>query len=79
MRDDSGRMNESSGDDAAAAIIAVLQGGPLEGQRVEADVVEARPPKTIDVRAEDGSTYRYCLAEWVQSGPSAVYTFLYRV
>ncbi|MDX6702373.1 MAG: hypothetical protein QOF26_2599, partial [Baekduia sp.] len=22
---------------------------------------------------------RYCLAEWTQSGPSAVYTFLYRV
>jgi hypothetical protein len=38
-----------------------------------------RPPKTIDVDADDGSTYRYCLAEWVQAGPSAVYTFLYPV
>jgi len=29
--------------------------------------------------ADDGSTCRYCLAQWTQSGPSAVYTFLYRV
>jgi hypothetical protein len=35
--------------------------------------------KTIDVHADDGSTCRYCLADWVQTGPSAVYTFLYRV
>ena len=42
-------------------------------------VVEGRPPSTVDVPADDGSTYRYCLAEWAQSGPSAVYTFLYRV
>jgi hypothetical protein len=41
--------------------------------------VEARPPKTIDVRADDGSRCRYCLAGWVQAGPSAIYTFLYRV
>jgi hypothetical protein len=31
------------------------------------------------VAADDGSTCRYCLAQWAQSGPSAVYTFLYRV
>jgi hypothetical protein len=42
-------------------------------------VVEGRPPKTIDVAAEDGSTLRYCLADWVQTGSSAEYTFLYRV
>jgi hypothetical protein len=79
MNDDRGEPNESSEEDVPATIVAVLQGGPLEGQRVEADVVEARPPKTIDVRAEDGSMCRYCLADWVQTGPSAVYTFLYRV
>ena len=42
-------------------------------------VVEGRPPSTVDVPADDGSTCRYCLAEWAQSGPSATYTFLYRV
>jgi hypothetical protein len=67
------------GNDASPTITAVLEGGPLEGRRIDADVVEARPPKTIDVPADDGSTCRYCLAEWAQSGPSAVYTFLYRV
>jgi hypothetical protein len=34
---------------------------------------------TVDVPADDGSTCRYCLAQWVQSGRSAVYSFLYRV
>jgi hypothetical protein len=47
--------------------------------RIEAQVVEGRPPSTVDVPADDGSTCRYCLAEWTQSGPSAEYTFLYRV
>jgi hypothetical protein len=61
------------------AITAVLNDGPLRGARIEAEIVEGRPPSTVDVPADDGSTYRYCLAEWVQSGPSAVYTFLYRV
>jgi hypothetical protein len=60
-------------------IIAVLEGGPLAGRRIEAEVVEGRPPKTIDVVADDGSTCRYCLAEWAQAGPSAEYTFLYLV
>ena len=60
-------------------IIAVLDDGPLRGKRLEAAVVEGRPPSTVDVPADDGTTCRYCLAEWVQSGPSAVYTFLYRV
>ena len=60
-------------------ITAVLERGPLTGRRVDVDVVEGRPPKTIDVRADDGSTCRYCLAGWVQAGPSAIYTFLYRV
>jgi hypothetical protein len=64
---------------AGPTITAVLEGGPLAGRRIEAGVVEGRPPRTIDVDAEDGSTCRYCLAEWSQAGPSAVYTFLYTV
>jgi hypothetical protein len=69
----------ASGQGVGTTITAVLDDGPLRGKRIEAQVVEARPPSTVDVPADDGSTYRYCLAEWVQSGPSAVYTFLYRV
>jgi len=64
---------------AGPTIIALLGGGPLAGRRLEAEIVEGRPPRTIDVEADDGSTCRYCLAEWAQAGPSAVYTFLYRV
>lgn len=60
-------------------VTARLQDGPLEGSSIEAEVIEGRPPKTIDVRAGDGTTCRYCLAGWVQSGRSAVYAFLYRV
>jgi hypothetical protein len=60
-------------------ITAMLQDGPLRGRSIEAEIVEGRPPKTIDVPDDDGSTCRYCLAEWSQSGPSAAYTFLYRV
>jgi hypothetical protein len=60
-------------------ITARLEDGPLQGTRIEAPVVQGRPPSTVDVPADDGSMCRYCLAEWVQSGPSAVYTFLYRV
>jgi hypothetical protein len=58
--------------------VAVLEGGPLAGRRIEAEVVEGRPPKTIDVD-DDGSTYRYGLSEWMQAGPTAAYTFLDRV
>ena len=60
-------------------ITATLEDGPLDGRSIEVEVVEGRPPKTIDVPADDGSTCRYCLAGWVQSGRSAEYTFLYRV
>jgi hypothetical protein len=60
-------------------ITATFKDGPLEGSSIEAEVVEGRPQKTIDAPADDGSTCRYCLAGWVQSGQSAVYTFLYRV
>jgi uncharacterized Zn-finger protein len=61
-------------------MIAVeLEDGPLKGMSVEAPIVEGRPRKTIDVPADDGTTCRYCLADWVQTGRGAVYTFLYRV
>jgi hypothetical protein len=60
-------------------ITAVLTGGPLDGQRVDVEVVEGRPPKTIDLTDDDGVTCRYGLAEWTQSGQSAAYSFLYRV
>jgi hypothetical protein len=62
----------------SATMTATLEDGPLEGSSVEAEMVEGRPPKTIDVPG-DGGACRYCLADWVQSGPSAAYTFLYRV
>jgi hypothetical protein len=60
-------------------ISAMFKDGPLAARSIEAEVVEGRPPETIDALADDGSTCRYCLAGWVQSGRSAVYTFLYRV
>ena len=63
----------------APTITAALGDGPLKGRHVDADVIEGRPPKTIDVPAADGSTCRYCLEAWAQGGPSADYTFLYRV
>jgi hypothetical protein len=65
--------------DTGPTITAVLDDGPLKGREVPAAVVEGRPPKTIDVPADDGSTCRYCLSEWNQSGPSASYEFLYDV
>jgi hypothetical protein len=69
----------ASGQQVGPTITAALDDGPLRGTRIQAQVVEGRPPSTVDVSADDGSTCRYCLAQWVQSGPSAVYTFLYRV
>jgi hypothetical protein len=58
---------------------ALLEDGPLAGKSIEVEPVEGRPPKTIDVPAEGGMTYRYVLSEWVQSGESAGYGFLYEV
>lgn len=34
-------------------ITAMLERGPLAGRRIGVDTVEGRPPKTIDVRADD--------------------------
>jgi hypothetical protein len=80
-----GRVRESLRSDYRTApeieptISARLKDGPLAGSSIEAEVVEGRPPKTLDVPGDDGSTCRYCLAGWVQSGRSAEYTFLYCV
>jgi hypothetical protein len=68
-----------SGEDVWPTITAALDDGPVRGRRIQAQVVEGRPPSTLDVDGGDGSTCRYCLAKWTQRGPSAVYTFLYRV
>ena len=59
-------------------VMARLDDGPLAGRTIEAETIEGRPPKTIDVAADDGAC-RYCLAQWEQSGESAAYTFLDRV
>ena len=72
-------MTRTSDPDPGPTITAVLSDGPLKGRSVTAEVVEGRPPSTIDVPGDDGTTSRYCLAEWTQSGPSAVYSFLYHV
>jgi len=69
----------SAADEHGPMITAVLQDGPLEGSRMEVTAVEGRPPKIINVPVDHAKTCRYCLAEWTQSGMSAVYTFLYRV
>ena len=60
-------------------ITATLDDGPLQGICIEAQIVEGRPPSTIDVPADNGSTCRYCLADWANTGPSVTYSFLYRV
>jgi hypothetical protein len=57
----------------------MLKDGPLQGTSIETEVLEGRPPKTLDAPVDDGTTCRYCLASWVQSGRTAAYTFLYRV
>ena len=60
-------------------ITAELDDGPLQGRRDEVEPVEGRPPKIVELADDDGTRYRYCLADWAQAGSSAVYTFLYRV
>ena len=65
--------------ETGSTVTAVLQRGPLAGRHIDVNVVEGRPPKTIDLQADDGSTCRYCLADWTQTGSSARYSFLYLV
>ena len=73
------QADAAPGSGGPAAVTAEFHDGPLEGRRLEVQPVEGRPPKTVDVEAEDGGSCRYCLAEWTQTGDSAAYTFLYRV
>jgi hypothetical protein len=49
------------------------------GSSRDVEVLEGRPPKTLDLTADDGSTCRYVLVTLMQAGDSARYTFLYRV
>jgi len=79
LRNHVGSAAGGSDAEPGPTITATLDDGPLQGTQLETGIVQGRPPSTVDVRAEDGSTCRYCLAEWTQSGPSAAYTFLYRV
>jgi hypothetical protein len=66
-------------DERGPTITAMFKDGPLAGRSIEVEVLEGRPPKTLDAPADDGSMCRYCLERWAQSGRSAVYEFLYRV
>ena len=59
-------------------VSASLVDGPLAGRRVDVDIVEGRPPITIDVPTQDGSACRYCLEALKQGGSSALYTFVSR-
>jgi hypothetical protein len=63
----------------APLITALLTDGPLAETTTDVAAVEGRPPKTIDVAGAGGKCHRYGLADWQQSGHSAVYTFLYEV
>jgi hypothetical protein len=60
-------------------IVATLSGGPLAKRKVDAEIVEGRPPMTLDLEADDGGRCRYCLEGLVQDGESAAYEFLYRI
>ena len=61
----------------APTITALLEDGPLAGASVAVEVVEGRPPKTLDFDDGDGGTCRYGLSKWVQRGPAARYSYLY--
>jgi hypothetical protein len=73
-----GRSVRPTSDQPAGTILAKLADGPLSGSTTEVVAIEGRPPKTIDLDHRDGSV-RYCLAEWQQSGHTAIYGFLYEV
>ena len=66
------------GAERGPTISAMFKDGPLAGRSIETDVLEGRLPKTLNAAAEDGSMCRYCLEGWVQTGRSAVDSFLYR-
>jgi hypothetical protein len=75
----SGPEGGAQGPSPPSGIQARFADGPLLGSSVAVEPVEGRPPKTVDVPGADGVTYRYCLAQWVQAGVAAEYTFLYAV
>jgi len=49
------------GAESGPTISAMFKDGPLSGSSIEAEVLEGRPPKTLDAPADDGSMCRYCL------------------
>jgi hypothetical protein len=61
-------------DDCGPMITGKFADGPISGATTEVPAVEGRPPKTIDVDGPGDARSRYCLADWEQSGQSAVYT-----
>ena len=60
-------------------IQALLTDGPRQGESIEVEAIEGRPPMTVDVQNEGDETLRYCLSELSQEGMTAAYTFLYAV
>ena len=70
------RLMRPTLDGHGPTVTATLADGPMAGRSIETGVIEGRPPKVIDVPIDNGSC-RYCLAQWTQSGPSAIYTFLF--
>ncbi len=72
--------SHTSRDLRGSSVQAHLDNGPMKGETIDIDLVEARPPKTIEVSdAHQKGTYRYCLRRWTQKGETAAYTFLYPV
>lgn len=49
----------ASDQEVGPTVTAALDDRPLRGIRIEAQVVQGRPPSTINVPADDGSTCRY--------------------
>jgi hypothetical protein len=43
---------------AGPTVSAVLTDGPLKGRSVDFALVEARPPSTVELRADDDTTCR---------------------
>ena len=58
---------------------ALLTDGPMQGNPVEIELVEGRPPMTIDLQDKEDRALRYCLSELSEEGMTAAYTFLYAV
>jgi hypothetical protein len=59
------RPGPATDHETGATITATRADGPLKGKSIEAEVVEGRPPKVIDVHVDHGSTCRHCLADWL--------------